>query len=105
MSSIIVCGWDKLKGPQIYTVGLGGSVTRQEIALSGSGSAYVYGFCDTNFKKGMTRQEAKELVTKALSLAMYRDNSSGGIIRMVDISKDGYTRDVVKFDDVFVPNN
>ena len=104
-AALIVCGWDKINGPQIYTVGLGGSVTRQEIALSGSGSAFIYGYCDVNFKSKMSKQECRDLIVKALSLAMYRDNSSGGIIRLVDINKDGYQRDVVKFDDVYTPNN
>jgi 20S proteasome subunit beta 1 len=104
-AALIVCGWDRINGPQIYSVGLGGTVSRQEIALSGSGSAFIYGFCDTNFRSKMSKQECRDFIVKALSLAMYRDNSSGGIIRLVDINKDGYQRDVIKHSDVFTPNN
>ncbi len=56
------------------------------------------GFCDTHFKKGMTRQECKDFVISAVSLAMYRDSSSGGIIRLVDVSKDGVRREYISRD-------
>ena len=63
--------------------------------IVGSGSAYMSGFCDTNFKKGMTRQECREFMISAISLAMFRDSSSGGIIRLVDITKDGVAREFI----------
>lgn len=37
----------------------------------------------------MTRAEAEQLVVDALSLAMARDASSGGVIRMVTLDKSG----------------
>ena len=104
-AALIVCGWDKINGPQIYSVGLGGTVSRQEIALSGSGSAFIYGFCDVNYKSKMSKQECRDFIVKALSLAMHRDNSSGGIIRLVDINRDGYQRDVIRHDDVLAQNH
>jgi 20S proteasome subunit beta 1 len=39
----------------------------------------------------MTRAEAEQLVVDALSLAMARDASSGGIIRTVTLDKAGAT--------------
>ena len=104
-AGIIMCGIDKVDGPQIYSIGLGGTTVRQEIVMSGSGSAFIYGFVDTHFKPNMSRQEAKEFLKQAVTLAMYRDNSSGGIIRMMDITHEGYTRDVVKFDDLKYPGH
>ena len=35
-AALIVCGVDKVNGAQIYSVGIGGSVSQQNIALSGS---------------------------------------------------------------------
>lgn len=37
----------------------------------------------------MTREEAEALVVEALSLAMTRDASSGGVIRTVTLDKSG----------------
>ena len=42
-------------------------------------------------REGMTRPEAEQLVVDALSLAMARDSSSGGIIRTVTLDKSGCT--------------
>lgn len=53
------------------------------------------GFCDTHYKTGMTRKECRDFIVSAVSLAMYRDSSSGGIIRLVDISKDAVTREYI----------
>jgi 20S proteasome subunit beta 1 len=76
---------------------------KQDIALNGSGSGYIYGYVDSNFKKNMTRQEAKEFLKKCVSLAMYRDNSSGGVIRILDITKDGISREYYPFDQIEFP--
>ena len=104
-AGIIVCGVDNVEGPCIYSVGLGGTTLKQNIAMSGSGSTYVYGYIDANYKPNMTKQEAKEFLKKAVTLAMYRDNYSGGTIRMLDITKDGYTREYIPFDKIQFPNS
>ena len=44
----------------------------------GSGSAYIYGFCDKNWKPGMSEADCHAFVVKAVSHAMARDGSSGG---------------------------
>lgn len=104
-AALIVCGYDNVEGAQIYSVGIGGSVARQNIVLSGSGSAYIYGYCDTYFRTGMSRQDARAFLKGAVTLAMYRDNSSGGIIRMMDITKDGYTRDYISYNELEFPKD
>lgn len=40
---------------------------------------------------------SQEFVKNAVSLAMWRDGSSGGVIRTVTISKDGVEREMVRF--------
>lgn len=93
MAGIIVAGWDRHEGGQVYTIPLGGALVRQPFAIGGSGSSYIYGYCDSNFKEGMTKEECMEFVKNALSLAMARDGSSGGVIRLVVIDKDGSKRE------------
>ena len=104
-AAVIVCGVDKVEGAQIYSVGLGGSMVRQDIVLSGSGSAFIYGFVDTHFRPNMSRQDAKEFLKKAVTLAMYRDNSSGCIIRTIDINDEGFSRDVFTFNSLDFPTH
>ncbi len=43
----------------------------------------------------MTKEECQTFVKNALSHAMARDGSSGGVIRTVTITKDGVQRDFV----------
>ena len=95
LAGMITAGWDQHNGGQVYSISLGGSLVRQPFAISGSGSTYVYGYCDAHFKRGMTREECTKFVTNALALAMARDGSSGGIIRLAIIDKAGFTRYVV----------
>jgi len=96
MAGIIVAGWDKRNGGQVYSVPLGGMLVRQPVSIGGSGSTYVYGYVDANFKKGMSKEECVDFVTNTLALAMARDGSSGGVIRLGVITKDGVERKVVR---------
>ena len=41
-----------------------GACVKERYAIGGSGSSYIYGYCDANFREGMTRQEAIDFVTK-----------------------------------------
>ena len=62
----------------------------------GSGSAYIYGWCDDNWRPGMTEAECKAFVVQAVSHAMARDGSSGGNIRTVIVSQEGVKRDFLE---------
>jgi len=98
MAGIICAGYDAKCGGQVFNITLGGSCVQQPFSIGGSGSTYIYGFCDANFRPKMTRDEALEFATNALALAMSRDGSSGGVVRLVVIDKDGVERR-------FVPGN
>ncbi|XP_063223893.1 proteasome subunit beta type-6 [Bacillus rossius redtenbacheri] len=94
-AGIIVAGWDRRKGGQVYTVPIGGMCVRQPISIGGSGSTYVYGYVDANFKECMEKEECLSFVTNTLALAMSRDGSSGGVVRLGCITKEGVERRVV----------
>lgn len=85
---LIVAGWDKKGGGQVYAT-LSGLLTKQPFAIGGSGSFYINGFVDAEYKKNMTKRECQEFVVNALTLAMGRDGSSGGVAYVVTIDKDG----------------
>jgi len=90
---MIVAGYDPIKGGEVYQVALGGFLSKDKIALTGSGSTYITGYCDTHFKENMTKEECKTFLLNAVSLAIYRDGSSGGVVRIMDVTKDGAKRE------------
>ncbi|KAL7826482.1 hypothetical protein AOLI_G00316910 [Acnodon oligacanthus] len=85
---LIVAGWDRRAGGQVY-VTLDGLLAMQPFAVGGSGSSYIYGFVDAEYRKGMTKKECQEFVVNALTLAMGRDGSSGGVAYLVTIDQEG----------------
>ncbi|KAJ4960478.1 hypothetical protein NE237_020388 [Protea cynaroides] len=91
-AGLIVGGWDKYEGGKIYSVPLGGTILEQPFTLGGSGSSYLYGFFDQAWREGMSKDEAEELVVKAVSLAIARDGASGGVVRTVTINSEGVSR-------------
>lgn len=119
LAGIIVAGWDKQKGGQVYQVPLGGMCIRRKYAIGGSGSSYVHAFIREFYRDGMSRNETVEFVKKgkifafplqnyqiptmcnaffsdfiAVWHAMYFDGSSGGVCRVGVITSDGIDRDV-----------
>jgi len=98
LAGIICAGWDKKNGGQVYSINLGGASVRMPFCIGGSGSTYIYGYCDANYRKGMTKDECLTFVRNAASLAMSRDGSSGGVIRTVVVDKDGIHREMIPFD-------
>ncbi|KAJ6641689.1 Proteasome subunit beta type-6 [Pseudolycoriella hygida] len=94
MAGIIVAGWDKENGGQVYSVPLGGMLIRQNCTIGGSGSAYVYGFVKEFYRERMAKDECVEFVKKTVLHAMYHDGSSGGVVRIAVITKDGVERNV-----------
>ena len=61
-AGLIIAGWDELNGPEVYHIPAGGSLHKQEFSIGGSGSTYIYGYCDSNFREGMTKEEGVEFV-------------------------------------------
>lgn len=61
-AGIIVGGWDKFNGGSVYCIPLGGALVKQSFAIGGSGSTFIYGYCDANFKEDMTKDECHQFV-------------------------------------------
>lgn len=64
---------------QIYAIPLGGFTTRQAFTASGSGSTFVMGFMDKQWKKGMNLEEVKNvsIVTDSVIEEIVNDVLSG----------------------------
>ena len=83
-AGIICAGWDEVNGGSVYSIPVGGSMVKMPYAIGGSGSAYIYGYCDANWREGMTREESLQFVRMAVAHAMSRDGSSGGNINTLN---------------------
>ncbi|KAA8909419.1 hypothetical protein TRICI_004486 [Trichomonascus ciferrii] len=82
-AGIILAGYDEKTGGEVYQIPLGGSLHKQDYAIAGSGSGFIYGYCNENFRPNMTKEETIDFMKTALAQAIKWDGSSGGVIRMV----------------------
>lgn len=89
---MIIAGYDQRHGGQVYSIPLGGSLHKQKYAIGGSGSTYIYGYCDAHWKDDMTEEEGINFVKSSLAEAIKWDGSSGGVIRMVVLTNKGAQR-------------
>ncbi|ODV63299.1 proteasome core particle subunit beta 1 [Ascoidea rubescens DSM 1968] len=92
-AGIICAGYNESTGKgEVYSIPLGGSLHKQNFSIAGSGSSYIYGYCNEHFKKDMEKDEAINFVKHSLAQAIKWDGSSGGVIRMVLLTKDDIER-------------
>ena len=80
-AGIIVAGWDKEDGPSVYNIPLGGGIFRQPWSIGGSGSTYVYGYCDATYQDGWGKDETIEFVKNSMCT-----NSTTDLISLNPIS-------------------
>ena len=99
-ASLIVAGWDRLKGGQVYVVPQSGMIVRKDIYISGSGSIYAMGYLDATYKPGMSKEECLEIVKNGVAMAIARDGSSGGCIRYAVITEKGVERNLILNDSI-----
>lgn len=100
MGAMIVAGFDGQGGGQVFSLPIGGTIVQTPWAIDGSGSTYIWGYVDAEFREGMTRAETEGFVKTAVALAMARDGSSGGVIRLVTVTKDGAERSLFTGKDI-----
>jgi len=95
MAGFLIAGYDKKRGGQIYSIPLGGTLHKVPFAMDGSGSGYIAGLVDEQYREGMTKAEALKFVQNCVAHAMSRDGSSGGMIRTLVVSADGLEEGVL----------
>ncbi|EDW08898.1 uncharacterized protein Dmoj_GI19318 [Drosophila mojavensis] len=99
LASIIVAGWDRALGGQVYTVPISGLLVPERYAMAGSGSSYIQGFMAAHFKPGLNQEDAVDVVKRAIRLAIRQDCSSGGVIRIGIITADGMSTSIYPKED------
>ncbi|PNW75549.1 hypothetical protein CHLRE_12g531100v5 [Chlamydomonas reinhardtii] len=100
VGAMLIAGWDRHGGGQVYGAPIGGTLVKEKWAIDGSGSTYIWGYCDNEYRDDMTREEAEKWVAEAIALAMTRDSSSGGSIRLITLDGTGAHHKYIRGDEV-----
>jgi proteasome beta subunit len=88
LAQTIVGGMDE-GGPKLFVLDPLGSVIEDRFTAVGSGSEIAMGLLESDFKDGMTVDDAKGLVRKAIKAASARDIASGEGLDMLIITDKG----------------
>ena len=81
--------------PQIYTLDPLGSVLPDDYAAVGSGAEMAIGVMDAEYTQGMSEDNARNLVIKAIKSSIQRDSSSGDGIDLLTITKKDLREDLL----------
>lgn len=105
-AGLIVGGLDENDKPQLWQVPVSGDLLPKELALSGSGSTYIMALADRIWPGAKASEaEAVEAITTCVSHAMAIDGSSGGIVRLAIITKQGIETRVLLPDQLPIHTN
>lgn len=50
---------------------MGGMLVRQSFSVGGSGSSYIYGFVDSNYRTGMTKEECLRFTAEGEGMGFF----------------------------------
>jgi proteasome beta subunit len=85
----ILGGVTKEEGPVLLDIGAYGSILPEKYCSIGSGQNFSYGVLEAKYKDGLSPEEGKEIIKKAITSSIIRDMASGNGIDVVVIRKDG----------------
>ncbi len=88
---IIMAGFDhREREGKIYNIDLFGSMTTEKFISTGSGSPVAYGYLESEFKDGISVNEAYKIAIQSIAAAIRRNAGTGDGINAVIIDKNGY---------------
>jgi len=96
ITQTIVGGMDE-EGSSLYVLDVLGSVIPDKYAAVGSGAEIALGVLEQGYKDGLTVEEARDLVTRAIKSAVSRDVMSGDGVDFLFITKEGVSEESLKF--------
>ena len=89
---LLIVGVDP-SGPSVYSIDSAGGSIPDTYCATGSGSPYMYGVLEDQFKTGMSKDQALSLAAKALLASAQRDAASGNGMDLAFITnKTGFTQ-------------
>lgn len=86
---LILGGYDNTGG-YVYSLDAAGGAIPDKYTAGGSGSPYVFGVLEDNYKDDITADEGIDLAVRAITAAKNRDSASGGMISVAVITKEGF---------------
>ena len=87
---LLIVGTDE-DGPSVYSIDSAGGSIPDVYCATGSGSPFMYGVLEDQYKDGMSRNQALKVAAKALLASAQRDAASGNGMDLAVITKDaGY---------------
>ncbi len=89
IADVLVGGVDT-SGGSIYNVDFFGSMNKEKMLATGSGSPVAYGVLESEFKEGMPASKAYPLAAKAIIAATRRNVATGDHFDIAVLDKDGY---------------
>ncbi|KAJ9468931.1 putative proteasome subunit beta type-2 [Diplonema papillatum] len=87
IGAYLVLGGVDLDGTHLLSISANGFVKRHRFLAMGSGSLAAESVLDTGFTDQLTEEQAKELVTNAISAGIFNDNGSGGNVDLCVMRK------------------
>jgi proteasome beta subunit len=96
ITQTIVGGLDE-EGSSLYVLDVLGSLIPDKYAVVGSGTEIAMGVLEEGYREGITIEDAKTLVTRAIKSAISRDAMSGDGIDFLIITKEGIAEESTKF--------
>ena len=87
---IIMAGYTKVEGSNIYNIDLFGSMTTEKFISTGSGSPVAYGYLESEYKDNVSVNDGYKVAMQAIAAAIRRNAGTGDGINVVIIDKDGY---------------
>ena len=89
---LLIVGVDH-SGPSVYSIDSAGGSIPDTYCATGSGSPYMYGVLEDQFKTGMSKDKALSLAAKALLASAQRDAASGNGMDLAFITNEtGFTQ-------------
>ena len=89
---LLIVGVDP-SGPSVYSIDSAGGSIPDTYCATGSGSPYMYGVLEDQFKTGMSKDRALSLAAKALLASAQRDAASGNGMDLAFITNEtGFTQ-------------
>lgn len=86
---LIIAGTDAT-GSHVFSLDAAGGAIEDIYTTTGSGSPYVFGVLEDNYREGMSEDDAVNLAIRAITAAIKRDSASGNGMDIVVITKKGY---------------
>lgn len=86
---LIMAGVDST-GSHVFSLDAAGGAIEDIYTTTGSGSPYVFGVLEDNFKKNLNEDAAIDLAIRAMNAAIKRDAASGNGIEVAVVTEKGY---------------